>query len=72
MPLIDPALKEMLICPDCHAELLEDEAAAMLRCTRNGLSFPVRDGIPIMLIEEAVLPEAGVPQASRPEATEDE
>lgn len=57
MPLIDPELKAILICPHCHGELNEDEPAARLRCTKCGLAYPVRDGIPVMLIEEADKPE---------------
>jgi uncharacterized protein YbaR (Trm112 family) len=57
MPLIDPQLKEILICPNCHGELEENEPQAKLRCTGCGLAFPVRDGIPVMLIDEAEKPE---------------
>jgi len=56
MPLIDAQLKEMLICPSCHGELAEDEAQSKLRCLQCGLAYPVRDGIPVMLIEEAEKP----------------
>ena len=59
MPLIDPQLKEILVCPLCHGELEEDEAKSVLRCNRDGLEFPVRDGIPIMLVEEATPAEEG-------------
>ena len=60
MPLIDPKLKEILVCPQPHhAPLIEDEAASLLRCTECGLGFPVQDGIPVMLLEEAIAaPEA--------------
>jgi len=54
MPLIDAQLKEILRCPNCHGELEEDEAQAVLRCQGCGHAYPVRDGIPVMLIEEAV------------------
>jgi hypothetical protein len=71
MPLIDAELKAILICPHCHSELTEDEAASRLLCTGCGLAFPVRDGIPVMLIEEADKPEgfeassgAAAPKAS--------
>jgi uncharacterized protein YbaR (Trm112 family) len=57
MPLLDPQLKEILICPHCHSDLEEDEPQAKLRCTGCGLAFPVRDGIPVMLIDEAEKPE---------------
>ena len=53
MPLIDPQLKEILICPACHGELVEDEAQSKLRCQNCSLAYPVRDGIPVMLVEEA-------------------
>ncbi len=56
MPLIDVQLKEILICPSCHGELAEDEAQSKLRCQQCGLAYPVRDGIPVMLIEEAEKP----------------
>ena len=56
MPPIDATLKEILVCP-CphHAALEEDEAAALLRCARCRLAFFVQDGIPVMLLEEAVV-----------------
>jgi uncharacterized protein YbaR (Trm112 family) len=57
MPLIDPQLKEILVCPHCHGELTEDEANSRLRCSGCGLAYPVRDEIPVMLIEEADKPE---------------
>ena len=60
MPLLDPLLKEILICPHCRGELEEREAEAMLRCLSCGLGFPVRDGIPVMLIDEADKPEGFV------------
>lgn len=56
MALIDPQLKELLVCPCAHhADLIEDEAASQLRCERCALAFPVHEGIPIMLLEEAII-----------------
>jgi uncharacterized protein YbaR (Trm112 family) len=52
MPLIDPQLKAILVCPLCHGDLEEDESKGVLRCQNDGTEFPVRDGIPIMLVEE--------------------
>jgi uncharacterized protein YbaR (Trm112 family) len=52
MSLIDPQLKAILVCPTCHGDLEEDEAKAVLRCQNDGTEFPVRDGIPIMLVED--------------------
>jgi uncharacterized protein YbaR (Trm112 family) len=50
---LDPALLEILACPKCHAELSVDDAAERLVCTGCGLRYPVRDDIPVMLIDEA-------------------
>lgn len=56
MPLLDPQLKEILICPHCHGELEEEEPRAMLRCRGCGLGYSVADGFPNMLIDEAEQP----------------
>jgi uncharacterized protein len=54
---IDPALLEMLRCPLTRSKLrLEGD---YLIAEVGGLSYPVRDGFPVMLLEEAKLP-AGV------------
>lgn len=53
MSLIDPALAEILVCPVDKADLIEDNEASRLECTECGRRYPVRDGIPIMLVEEA-------------------
>jgi uncharacterized protein YbaR (Trm112 family) len=55
---IDPELLEILICPRCGAENLgvqrgPDGAESSLDCSECGVSYPVEDGIPIMLVEEA-------------------
>ena len=52
MPLISELLQEVLVCPACHGELEADEAKGVLRCKKDGLEFPVRDGIPIMMVNE--------------------
>ena len=70
MPLIDPQLKEILVCP-CphHAALDEDEAASQLRCTHCALAFSVTDGIPVMLLEESIAtPEYDPQKCGAPEA----
>ncbi len=56
MSLIDATLKEVLVCP-CphHAALEENEAAARLRCAQCKLEFAVAEGIPVMLLEEAIV-----------------
>ncbi len=50
---IDPRLLEILVCPLTRAALRWDPAAQELISDKAGLAFPVRDGIPIMLPEEA-------------------
>ncbi|HEY0803822.1 MAG TPA: Trm112 family protein [Pseudonocardiaceae bacterium] len=58
---LDPQLLEILACPSPdHAPLTvglpTDPAADFLTCTSCGRSFPVRDGIPVLLLDEAVTP----------------
>ena len=55
---LDPKLLEILACPQCHAPLRVDDAAQELVCTFDacGLAYPVRDDIPVLLIDEARKP----------------
>lgn len=57
---IDDWLLEILACPKCHAPLRADESASELVCTGSdcGLAYPVRDDIPVLLIDEARDPAA--------------
>ncbi len=50
-----PELLEILTCPNCHAKLAVDHDRDELACTAAdcGLAYPVRDGIPVPLIDEA-------------------
>ncbi len=52
-PTIDQRLLEILVCPVTKGPLQWDEQAGELVSRQAGLAFPVRDGIPIMLPEEA-------------------
>jgi uncharacterized protein YbaR (Trm112 family) len=54
---LDPTLLEILVCPDCHGDLRVDDAADELVCTRCGLAYPVRDDIPVLLVDEARRPQ---------------
>ena len=54
---LDPALLEIIVCPECHGDLRTDEAAEELVCTACGLAYPVRDDIPVLLVDEARRPE---------------
>jgi len=51
--LIDPDLAEILVCPVDKAGLKEDVEASRLECVKCGRRYPVRDGIPVMLVDEA-------------------
>ena len=53
MSLIDPVLALVLVCPVDKADLIEDEPAQRLECTRCGRRYPVKEGIPIMLVDQA-------------------
>lgn len=51
---LDPQLLEILACPDTHhAPLTLDDAAQTLTCTECGRVFEIRDGLPILLLDEA-------------------
>ena len=53
MPEIDPRLLEILVCPLTKGPLRYDRAAQELVSVQAGLAYPIRDGIPIMLADEA-------------------
>lgn len=50
---MDKQLAAMLVCPNCKGQLKLDNDAQELLCTFDGLSFPIRDGVPVMLEQEA-------------------
>ncbi|MBL4596635.1 MAG: Trm112 family protein [Robiginitomaculum sp.] len=49
----DPKLLELLVCPLTHGPLVYDRKAKELISKKASLAFPVRDGVPIMLADEA-------------------
>lgn len=51
--MIDKKLLSILVCPVSKAPLIYDEDKQELVCKASGLAYPVRDGIPVMLEEEA-------------------
>ena len=55
---VDKELLEILACPSCRGdvELQEGGGAEWIVCLECGLRYPVRDGIPVMLVEEATRP----------------
>ncbi|MEM7565846.1 MAG: Trm112 family protein [Pseudomonadota bacterium] len=61
---VDPKLLEILVCPLTKAPLRYDAAANELISEKAKLAYPIRDGIPIMLPDEArQLDDAPVPSA---------
>jgi uncharacterized protein YbaR (Trm112 family) len=52
-PPVDPKLLELLVCPLTKGPLRYDRARQELISEQAGLAYPIRDGIPIMLVDEA-------------------
>jgi uncharacterized protein YbaR (Trm112 family) len=50
---LDSVLLDILVCPDCKGSLTVDHDNDELICNSCGLIYPVRDNIPIMLVDEA-------------------
>ena len=50
---VDPKLLEILVCPVTKGTLRYDRDAQELISDKAGLAYPIRDGIPIMLADEA-------------------
>jgi uncharacterized protein YbaR (Trm112 family) len=63
--MMDSKLLDILVCPICKGKLYHDKEAAELICRVDRLAFPIVDGIPVMLEEEArkLPPEEEVPKA---------
>ncbi|MDP2228591.1 MAG: Trm112 family protein [Moraxellaceae bacterium] len=51
--MLDKKLLAILVCPLCKGALRYDSERQELVCRVDGLAFPLRDGIPVMLEEEA-------------------
>ena len=52
--MLKAELLEILACPKCKDRVVLDAKGEFLRCERCKLQYPIRDDIPIMLIEEAI------------------
>jgi uncharacterized protein YbaR (Trm112 family) len=50
---MDPKLLDLLVCPLCKGPLVHRKEQAELVCKADRLAFPIRDGIPVMLEDEA-------------------
>jgi uncharacterized protein len=55
---LDDWLLEIIVCPNCRSALRVDDPASELVCTGCGLAYPVRDNIPVLLVDEARRPDA--------------
>lgn len=56
---VDPELLEILVCPNDRGEVTYIEAEQVIVCESCRYRYPVRDGIPVMLIDEAEKPSGG-------------
>lgn len=53
---VDPWLLQILTCPDTHhTPLAYDDVAQTLTCAQCQRIFPIRDGIPVLLLDEATV-----------------
>lgn len=50
---MDPRLLEILVCPLCKGPLVHRRAEGELVCKADRLAYPIKDGIPVMLEEDA-------------------
>lgn len=55
---LDPELLQILVCPNDRGDLDLVDAETVLVCRTCGYRYPIRDGIPVMLIDEADKPGA--------------
>ena len=53
--MIDKELLEILACPACKQPLALNEEAQKLKCWQCHRAYPIRDGIPILLVDEAIV-----------------
>jgi len=56
--MIDKELLEILACPKCKSPVKPEGEKLVCQNAQCGLKYPVRDGIPVMLIDEAEKPSA--------------
>ena len=53
---VDKELLDILVCPNCRGEVEYREPEQVIVCLECGYRYPVRDGIPVMLVDEAEKP----------------
>jgi uncharacterized protein YbaR (Trm112 family) len=69
---LDKELLDILACPDCKGDVEYKEAESVIVCLACGLRYPVRDGIPVMLVEEAERPQQSGKKAKEADTKEKE
>ena len=52
---VDPALLEILVCPECKAPVRLVHDGAGLKCEKCRRVYPIKDDIPVMLVDEAAI-----------------
>jgi uncharacterized protein len=50
---LDPELLAILVCPITRTPLIYDEEAQELISTAAGLAYPIKNGVPVMVVDEA-------------------
>ena len=65
---VDAALVELLVCPACHGAIEYKDRRHLVICTQCNRHYPVRDDIPVMLVEEATIPAPRRSRSASPDA----
>ena len=52
---VDPALLQLLVCPKCHKSMALVHENTGLKCPECHRVYPIKDDIPVMLIDEATI-----------------
>lgn len=68
---MDKELLAMLVCPLCNGKLKYDRESQELRCYYDGLAYPIQEGIPVMLPEQARVMDADEKLPTSPGRTGD-
>lgn len=62
---VSPELLEILACPACKAKVVLKADGSGLKCTACHRVYPIRDEIPVMLVDEATIEEPDTPSATK-------
>ena len=53
VPMLTPELLELIRCPVCKGVLEHNDAKQTLRCAACPRTYPIRDGIPVLLVDQS-------------------